>query len=397
MTRVAFTLIGGRHWTGGYNYLLNLVRALATHSPDAITPVMFFGTDTDAADAAPFAAIPGVEIVRTPVFDEARKKGQLVRALALGRDAAVQAQFARHRIDGVFESAQFHGWRAAQPAIAWIPDFQHRFLPQLFGRAGYWKRELGFRAQVLAGREVMLSSEDSRRICERFYPSTAGRTHTVPFAVPMAPAADLERARATARAHGLEGRYVFMPNQFWQHKNHRLVIDALALLRQRGRADIVVAASGKQLDPRKPEHFEQLMAHAQALGVAGQFRALGLVPYADLAPLMRAADALLNPSLFEGWSTTVEEARAQGVPMLLSDLDVHREQASDIARFFDRHSAAALADALEAPPPAPPVDEQALATAARQRMANFAQAFVALVDATIAAGGRTRTAELHPS
>ncbi len=56
--------------------------------------------------------------------------------------------------------------------------------------------------------------------------------------------------------------------------------------------------------------------------------------------------AVLNPSLFEGWSTTVEEARALQVPMVLSDLPVHKEQAEGIARFFDRTSAPALADAL---------------------------------------------------
>ena len=56
--------------------------------------------------------------------------------------------------------------------------------------------------------------------------------------------------------------------------------------------------------------------------------------------------AVLNPSLFEGWSTTVEEARALQVPMVLSDLPVHQEQADGIARFFDRTSASSLADAL---------------------------------------------------
>lgn len=383
MIRVAFTLIGGRNWTGGYNYVLNLVRALAHHTPEAIVPVMFFGTDIDATDAAPFAAIPGVEIVRTPALDEARKKGQLLRALVLGRDAAVQAQFALHRIDGVFESAQFHGWRVAQPAIAWIPDFQHRFLPHLFSRGGYWKRELGFRAQVLSGRQIMLSSDESREACERFYPSTRTRTHVVHFAVPTASPISRSDARAIAQSHGLPGRYIFMPNQFWQHKNHRLVIDALALLRDRGHADIVVAASGKQLDPRKPSHFAELMAHVETLGVRKQFRPLGLVPYAHLASLMRAADALLNPSLFEGWSTTVEEARAQGVPMILSDLAVHREQAGDVARFFDRTSAASLADALLATPPAASVDEEALMQASDIRVKAFAHAFANLVQSTV--------------
>jgi glycosyltransferase involved in cell wall biosynthesis len=55
---------------------------------------------------------------------------------------------------------------------------------------------------------------------------------------------------------------------------------------------------------------------------------------------------VLNPSLFEGWSTTVEEARSLGVPLILSDLAVHREQAGTEAVYFDRYSGAALAAVL---------------------------------------------------
>jgi hypothetical protein len=62
---------------------------------------------------------------------------------------------------------------------------------------------------------------------------------------------------------------------------------------------------------------------------------------------MRGSIALINPSEFGGWSTTVEEAKAYGVPMLLSDLDVHREQAST-AQFFSVSDDLRLADLLEA-------------------------------------------------
>jgi glycosyltransferase involved in cell wall biosynthesis len=384
--RVAFTLIGGRLWTGGYNYLLNLVRSLAAHRPDAITPVLCFGEDTDPEDAAPFEQIANAQVVRHGAFDASRRGIAVVRSLLLGRDAAIQSIFARERIDVVFENAQFNGWRAAQPAIAWIPDFQHRFLPHLFTSAGYWKRELGFRMQIATGRTIMLSSEDSRLACERFHSSTAGRTHVVPFAVPMPPGIDPASARTVADRHGLPARYLFMPNQFWQHKNHALVIEALELLRQSGRDDVVVAASGKTLDPRRPDHFPSLQARVAQLKLERQFRILGMVPYEDLAPLMRASDALLNPSLFEGWSTTVEEARAAGVPMLLSDLEVHREQAGSHARFFDRHSPASLAQQMAATPLPSRADDAALAVAASARVQTFADKFVALVHSSLPRG-----------
>lgn len=382
MIRVAFTLIGGKNWTGGYNYLLNLLRVLAEHQPGQLTPVLFFGADTDEGEAAPFMQIPGAEVVRTPVMNQSRKARSLAMSLVMGRDARVQELFRQHGIDVVFESAQFFGTRLDIPAIAWIPDFQHRILSHLFTRAGYWKRELGFRAQVAGGRTIMVSSEDSRLACEHFYPSTIGRTHTVRFAIPAAAIPTPSEARAVADYYSLPQDYVFLPNQFWKHKNHLLVVQALALLRERG-CHVVVAASGKQMDPRNPGHFEEVKAAIESAKLGNSFRLLGMLPYEHLAPLACASVALLNPSHFEGWSTTVEEARSLGVPMLLSDLAVHREQAGENALYFDRRSATSLADALQSLQPRSSTEialcsSKALADAT-QRVKRFAEDFIAVV------------------
>src|SRR5690606_19000268 len=300
-------------------------------------------------DAAAFARIPGADIITTDLLEEHRRKSQLLQALICGRVTAMSQLFARHRIEIVFEAAQFFGWRLGLPAIAWIPDFQHKALPHLFSKAAWWKREIGFRAQIMGGRRIMLSSDDARQGCERFYPATRGRTRTVHFAVPAGEALDLVAARAVADSYGLPQDFVFMPNQFWRHKNHTLVLEALTILRERG-ANVVIAASGKQHDPRAPNYFPAFAAAAKARGLEGSMRLPGLIPYAHLAALMRCCQALLNPSLFEGWSTTVEEARAMGTPMVLSDIDVHREQMGDAARYFRRDSAPALADVLQSLP-----------------------------------------------
>ncbi|QIM53978.1 glycosyltransferase family 4 protein [Hydrogenophaga crocea] len=345
MIRIAFTLIGGKSWTGGYNYLLNLLRVITARHPGALQPVLFFGTDTDAEDERPFRTLEGVEIVTSPAFNLHRRLPALARSLVLGADPQIRRLLHEHRIDVVFENAQFHGARLGIPAIAWIPDFQHRELPHLFSRAAWWKRELGFRAQIRAGRTIMLSSADARDACERHYPATVGRTHVVRFAVPPISRPDAAMVRRALEAHGLPERYFYLPNQFWQHKNHLLVIEALALLKQAGH-DVVVVASGKQLDPYKPGHFQRILSRLKAAGLEERFRLLGLIPYEHIAPLMVGSVAVLNPSLFEGWSTTVEEARALAVPMVLSDLAVHREQAAGIAHFFDRTSAASLANVL---------------------------------------------------
>jgi len=389
--RVAFTLIGGRHWTGGYNYLLNLLRVLAREAPDALTPVLFVGLDVPGAELEPFARIGGCEVVHDSAFDAAHRTRLLAHALLLGGDGRALAALHRARIDVVFEAAVYLGWRLGSPSIAWIPDLQHRFLPHLFGRVARWRREVGFRAQVASGRIVMCSSEDTRAACGRFYPGASVRA--VRFAVQAPAPVDAATIEAVRVRHCLPERYFFMPNQFWAHKNHRLVLEALRRLAARGET-VTVLASGEQADPRNPAYVPALLADIRAAGLHAQLITPGLLPYEDLAPLMQGSVALLNPSTFEGWSTTVEEARSAGVPMLLSDIAVHREQAGETACYFDPSSPDALAEALlrfkPLAPDARAARREAAVAEAQAGVARFAGDFVALVEHTLSRGVHPR-------
>jgi hypothetical protein len=97
---------------------------------------------------------------------------------------------------------------------------------------------------------------------------------------------------------------------------------------------------------------------------------------------------MLNPSLFEGWRTTVEEGKSLAVRMLLSDLAVHREQVDGRGEFFDPHDPLAIAGCLERvwleSREPPTLDEQVAAAAdARSRMREFAAQFARACDRAI--------------
>lgn len=385
MIRIAFTMIGGKNWTGGYNYLLNLVKALSAHASGRVQPILFFGTDIDEKDVAPFEHIAGAVVIRNSIFNEAHKGKRLRQALLTGCDRGAASAFAAQGIDVVFEPAKFYGWRFPVPAVAWIPDFQHRYLQHLFDFKAYWKREIGFRAQIMSGRHIMLSSDDAKQDCERFYPNTRGRTHVVRFAVPPATTIDAVAARAVANGYGLPDAFFFLPNQFWKHKNHECVIAALQLLKGSQR-EVVVAVSGKQADPRDPEHFPRLQRLIESGDLAQNFRLLGLIPHAHVPALMQSCAAMINPSTFEGWSTTVEEAKAMGTPMILSSLRVHREQSED-SLFFDVASPEQLARILGGFSPAGPKERLPMSISAHElASANvkiFANEFVKLMELSV--------------
>lgn len=378
--RLGVPLVGGRQWMGGYNYILNLFRVLRQFGSGCVEPVLFVNHDLPELDLEPFTAL-GYETVRSRAFDPRPLTQSLLPTLLLGKNPHIDRTLQERHIDAVFENANYYGWRMALPAIAWIPDFQHRHLPHMFGRSAYWKRELGLRLQVASGRTIMVSSEDARRSCELFFPSSVGRIHAVPFTVLVDEAAlaiDPVRVRLD---HGLPPNYVYLPNQYWKHKNHRLVIEALALLRG---SDVVVASTGHGSDPRHPRLYEELQALVKEKGLERQFRFLGMVPYSEVIALMRGATAMLNPSLFEGWSTTVEEARALGTPLLLSDLTVHREQMGNGAEYFPPDSPGALASLLQKyssrGASSGTMDQRGPAASHRDRLQCFAQAFESIAE-----------------
>jgi glycosyltransferase involved in cell wall biosynthesis len=88
------------------------------------------------------------------------------------------------------------------------------------------------------------------------------------------------------------------------------------------------------------------MRQVELRGLGKNFRHLGMIPLPHVYALLRACTALINPSRFEGWSTTVEEAKSFGVPLILSDIEVHREQAAGAASYFRIDDPTTLADYL---------------------------------------------------
>jgi glycosyltransferase involved in cell wall biosynthesis len=380
LKRIAFTQIGGRGWMGGLNYQVNLLSTLIANESLSVKPVLFLGCDADQAVLKQFQQIQGLEIVQTAVFDQKNKNTRLVKALFFGIDTHAFRQFKQYGIDVVFEVASFYGWRFPIKSIAWIPDLQHRQLRHYFGFLAYWKREIGFRMQILTGRHIMVSSHDAREDFQRFYSILQHKLHVVRFAVPVVPR--IYDMPALLTRYQLPEHFFYLPNQFWRHKNHECIIRALAIAKQEGH-ELVVVMTGNTDDPRDPEYFPGIVALAEELGVKENIRILGLIPYEDVQSLMISCDALINPSRFEGWSTTVEEAKALGVNMILSDINVHREQAGEHAEYFDVNDASQLSRILISyveRPMAQKVQQTPAATErANIRMREFATAFADMV------------------
>jgi glycosyltransferase involved in cell wall biosynthesis len=329
--------VGGANWMGGANYVRNLAEAIRVASPSTkITYIVGEPLANDWTDVAPRALV-------------ARKPG-LIRQLTSGA-RSMSAALARAGIEFAYPFTYDNdynlglGWpMQAQMGSArwagWVPDFQHRHLPELFSKEELKRRDDNICQLVEEAARVVFSSESAVADFAQFYPAHRSKAQVLKFAVPP-PSLDED---ALAKP-GEPERFLLVCNQFWKHKNHLVVFDALRILRDRGVHPIVLC-TGKLDDYRHSGYAEIVGAALARDGLAEQVKLLGLIPRHEQIRLMRRAIAIVQPSLFEGWSTVVEDARALGRPTLLSDIPVHREQNPPGARFFSSTSPQALADLL---------------------------------------------------
>ena len=147
------------------------------------------------------------------------------------------------------------------------------------------------------------------------------------------------------KKYNLPKKFFFLPNQYWIHKNHKVVLEALKVLKQQI-PDMVVVSTGNTKDYRVTEHYEKLQQYITDNHLTENYRILGLVPYEDVQALGQFCVAYINPSLFEGWSTVVEEAKYRGKRIILSNLSVHQEQAPALGRYFAPHDVNELANIM---------------------------------------------------
>jgi glycosyltransferase involved in cell wall biosynthesis len=320
------------HWTGGVYYVRNLVCALGL-LPDGQRPhIVVIGDDPRALSyLQEETGYPDLRMVAAANLHRAPARRL---PLGLGRDAGEIDVVLLGGVAGVEDRA-----------IQWVPDFQEKRLPQFFPASEIEARFIRNTDWFSRHRHVMVSSQDVRADLERWYGAHANHVHVVPFASFVErDLASVEPAEVRAR-YGLPPAYFANTNQFWAHKNHGVVLRALALI-DRDRPLPPVVLTGKEEDYRDPAYGPSVRRLADELGVAHRLRFLGFIPRADQLSISAGAVAVIQPSLCEGWSTVVEDAKAMGRHVLASDIAVHREQLSRNADFFAPDDAAALAALL---------------------------------------------------
>lgn len=218
--------------------------------------------------------------------------------------------------------------------IAWIPDFQEKHLPQLFSKQEMKKRDDIIRYTCKRKIPIVFSSYNSQSDFRKFYSEFADHpTFVVHFAVKQQDSSDVS-ITALKNKYGIKKQYLICPNQFWQHKNHLFLFKAFKKAVEKG-LDMQLVCTGKMDDYRRPEYIGEIKRYLHDCNLEDSVLTLGVIDKKELLCLMKHSYAVIQPSLFEGWNTTVEDCKAMNKFVFLSDLKVHREQIDINVCFFD--------------------------------------------------------------
>lgn len=317
---------GGKQWIAGFHYLANIFTAIRT-ADEMVELVLWPAWETDVAELQHFKEF-AKEILELPEWDR-YNVGPFLRS---------------QNIDCLFATADY-GPELGIPQLSWLFDFQHNEMPELFPEYDLSVREEMFQMVFKRADLIVLSSNDAARACRKFYPDFADKTRVMPFMAHIrSEVYERDPVIATSK-YNLPEKFIFVPNQFWKHKNHVVVVDALERAVKLDPA-LTVVCSGATEDPRDQYYVPYLRSRILSLGFHNNIKLLGMIPEEDVFSLMRASVAILQPSLYEGWSTVVEQARSLGKPILLSDIAVHKEQNPQHARYFAARNADELAHLL---------------------------------------------------
>lgn len=343
---------GFSYWLGGLNYVRAIIALLSDLPEDERPELVVFddlGGDWPREvvaqwDRAGVAAAIGPGGVIVHSRDGATAAA--LNAIPPEQRRRILAQ----RANAIYPMMIGSGYALTGKHWLWLPDFQHKHLPEFFTPEEVASRDRGFAEAAARRGPLMLSSRAALDDFLRFYPDHAAQPWVWPFRSLVRPQSEVSLAEIRAR-HALPSRFLFIPNQFWAHKDHGTAFRALALLRAQG-VDIDLVCTGNAKDHRALGYYDRLFAEVGSLGIGDRIRHLGVLPHEEVVALMQMATCIVQPSRFEGWSTVVEDALALGCPIVASDLAVHREQLPSGSLFFRTGDPADLAAVLAAALPA---------------------------------------------
>lgn len=138
--------------------------------------------------------------------------------------------------------------------------------------------------------------------------------------------------------HGLKSGFFFYPAEFWPHKNHIRILEALKILATKNLFPEVVFSGSEN---KNIQHIQNM---TRIFNLEKQVHFLGFLPYDEMRSLYCECVAVVMPTYFGPTNLPPLEAWAMNRPLIYSE--ECRDQGAEAAVYIDPDCATSLADAM---------------------------------------------------
>lgn len=334
---IILSAYGGKNWIGGIYYTKNIVYMLSNNEEFVRRYNIYV-----------FVEEPNAHI-----FDDLKDRVKLIvksNREAFEKKFFLLGFYIKNNIRYIYPSNGKSLFPSVK-SIAWIADFQHNYLPEMFKADEIQYRNNLYISIAKSNIALVLSSQTCKNDFEKFYIKDKKNVKVVRFISYIEPEIkqiDDKYEQSILTKYGLWNRkYVYIANQFWKHKNHIVVLNAIReFAKKHGDEDIKFIFTGQMEDYRNPEYIQEIKELINLPEIYTIVDNLGLIERREQIVIMKNAHFLIQPSLFEGWGTVVEDAKVLDKTIILSDIEVHREQKNHKCVLFNPYDAGELAELI---------------------------------------------------
>lgn len=350
---------------GSEEYTVRGLTALAERSPDDLELTLFVLRPFLAAHPDLAAAFP-VEVLASTGRP---------RALRVVAETTWLAARSR-RLDVVHFAGGTMPTVRPTPGVLTIHDLQPLEMPENFRPVKRAFIHAVVPRSARAAALVCTPSAAARQSVVDLLGVAPEHVRVVPHGIDPAPAEPLgaDDEEALRERYDLRSPFFLFPAITYAHKNHALLVDALARM---AHTDSVLVLTGGE-GPVEDELWRRI----ETVGVAHRVRRTGRIPREDLDGLYRLADSLVFPSRYEGFGNPVLEAMNLGCPVIVADTTSLPEVVGDAGILLPPDGSVAWAAAMDGLLDHPE-RRTSMAAAGRRRAATWSwdETAVALEDA----------------
>jgi glycosyltransferase involved in cell wall biosynthesis len=229
------------------------------------------------------------------------------------------------------------------PGVIPVFDLMHRYekFPELQDDASAYGRDIYYQRVCKYAKGILVDSNVGLNHVIDNYDVEIEKIFVFPYIAPNYVNEYSVNSEKLLFKFNLPPDYIFYPAQFWSHKNHNLLIEAIYKLKEEKLiVNCVLVGSPKNV-------FNEIKEKVIFLGLERQIYFLKYVTNGELVALYKTSKALVMPTFLGPTNIPPLEAFALGCPVITSDIYGVKEQVGDAAVLVDPKNVKEIAGGIK--------------------------------------------------